>query len=368
MDLNSLSDQQLRDLEKSLVNDVSNFKVKQKALKISLNSLYGALGNNYFRYFDIRMAEAVTITGQFIIRYIAQGVNDYLNQLMKTSGIDYVIAGDTDSIYVSFDAVVKKLEENVNKVTDERVTATLDRIARERIEPLVDRLCAEIVEYLNAPVPVLKMKREVIANTGIWIAKKRYMLNVINSEGVQYAKPKLKMMGIEAVKSSTPSACRAKIKEAIGIILSGDEEGLIRFIKQFRKEFRELPPDEIAFPRGVSNVDKYVDAHGACEKGTPIHCRASIVFNRLLVEHGLTGRYEKIRSGDKIKFIYLTLPNTVQENVVAFLNVLPEEFDVAKYIDYDLQFLKGFLSPLQLITNAIGWETEKRNTIEEFFG
>ena len=211
------------------------------------------------------------------------------------------------------------------------------------------------------------MKRENIADRGIWTAKKRYILNVWDSEGVRYEEPNLKMMGIEAVKSSTPAPCRTMIKNGLKIMMNGTEEEVIDYIDECRTKFKTLPPEEIAFPRTVSNVKKYHSRTDIYCKGTPIHARGALLFNFYIKKNKLDKKYSLIGNGEKIKFIYLKKPNIIQENVVSFIQDFPRELNLDKYIDYDLQFEKSFLEPLKAILDAIGWNVEKTVNLELFF-
>jgi hypothetical protein len=273
-----------------------------------------------------------------------------------------------NSVYATFNSIVEKFISEDKRDDKTHVLNVLDQFAEKKICPLMDRLCLEIEEYLNCPNSVLKMAREVIADKGIWIAKKRYMLNVLDNEGVRYSKPKLKMMGIEAIKTSTPSAFRTNIKTAIEIMMNETEEDLQEFIKKFHQEMGELPIEEIAFPRGTNDLEKYQRTAEKFPKGTPIHVRAALLFNWMLKEKNLTDHYESIRSGDKIKFVYLKMPNPLKENVIGFMNEFPGEFFLREFVDFDTQFEKGFLKPLELITEIIKWETTKRNKLSDFFG
>ena len=212
------------------------------------------------------------------------------------------------------------------------------------------------------------MAREVIADRGVWTAKKRYILNVHNSEGVQYAEPKLKIMGIEAIKSSTPQIVRDKFKEVFKIIMSGNEKETQDFIFEFKKEFRQLPAEDVAFPRGVTSVSDWSDRKNIYKKGTPIHVRGSLLYNKYVKSNKLTKAYELITGGDRIKFLYLKVPNSIKENVIAFPDVLPKELKLHNYINYDLQFEKTFIEPLNFILNAVGWTAKEQATLDEFFG
>ena len=221
---------------------------------------------------------------------------------------------------------------------------------------------------MNAYEQKMFMKREGLSDKGIWTAKKRYMLNVYDNEGVRYKTPKIKMMCIEAVKSSTPSACIEKLRDAIDIIMNEDESTMIQFIEDFKQEFKTLPVEDVSFPRSVQGVGKYRDSNQLYKKGTPLHIRGAIIYNDMVRKNNLGKKYQFIQEGEKIKYTYLRVPNPTTDNVIAMLNTFPKEFRLEEYIDYDLQFTKSFLDPLKIILGTIGWETEKKSTLESFFG
>ena len=352
---------------KALEKEISRCNNIQMAKKISLNSAYGAIGNQYFRYFKLANAEAITLSGQTSIRWIENKLNDFMNKTLKTEDVDYVIASDTDSIYLSVGPMVDKVfgGKTVDKV---KIIDALDSFCEAKIEPFIDRSYQELAYYVNAYDQKMQMKRENIADRGIWTDKKRYILNVWDSEGVRYAKPKLKMMGIEAVKSSTPAPCRQMIKEALKLMMEGTEEQVIDYIDSCRLLFRTLPPEEVAFPRSVSDVVKYKSSSDIYVKGTPIHCRGALIFNHHIKKNNLERKYSLINKGEKIKFCYLKIPNKLGENVISFISEFPKELKLDKYIDYDLQFDKSFLEPLKIILDSIGWSFEKKVTLESFFG
>jgi DNA polymerase elongation subunit (family B) len=336
------------------------------AKKISLNSAYGAIGNQYFRYYKLENAEAITLSGQVAIRWIESKMNAYLNKILKTDGVDYVIASDTDSIYLNMGPLVESVYKGREKTT-EGIVSFLDKICQVELEKYIESCYQELAKYVNAYDQKMQMKRENIADRGIWTAKKRYILNVWDSEGVRYEEPKLKIMGIEAVKSSTPAPCRKMIKDALKLMMSGTEDDVINFIDKCREDFKKLPPEQIAFPRSASDVTKYQSSSSIYAHKTPIHIRGALLFNHYIKQHKLVNKYSLIQNGEKIKFIYLKKPNTIHENIISFIQEFPKELNLDKYIDYDLQFEKSFVEPLKAILDAIDWKTEHTVNLDSFF-
>jgi DNA polymerase elongation subunit (family B) len=336
----------------------------QHSKKISLNSAYGAIGNKYFRYYDHRMAEAITTSGQLNIRWIDQKLNEYFNKLYKTDNEDYIIASDTDSVYINMAPLVK-----LSGATDKtKIVKALDQFCSKKLEPFITKCYDELGNYMNVYENKMVMKREAIADKGIWTAKKRYILNVHNSEGVQYPEPKLKIMGIEAVKTSTPLPCRDKLKESFKVIMGGDQKEMKEFIVNFRREFELLPPEDIAFPRSVNGVRKYGDSTSIYKKGTPMHVKGALLYNHLLKLKKISHKFQQFYEGDKGKFVHLR-KNIWNANVITFMAKLPKEFEMHGLIDYEQQFTKSFMEPLRFILDAINWKIDASdsNTIEDFF-
>ena len=337
----------------------------QQVRKIALNSAYGALANQYFAFFSIDLAEAITTSGQLVIKWAEKTINEYLNKVLKTEGEDYVVAMDTDSVYITMDKLVSQVfPEDTPK---SKVIDFLNK-AETQIEEVLENGFKDLAQYTNAFQQKMEMGREVIADRGIWTAKKRYILNVYDNEGVRLRTPKLKMMGIETAKSSTPQWVRKKLEAALKVVMQGTEQELWEFVETARKEFRNLPPEEVAFPRGCKNLAQYSDSTTIYTKGTPIHVRGSLLYNHLLKKHNLDMRYENIKNGEKIHFTYLTTPNPINENVISFISVLPREFDLRRFIDHDMQFDKAFVEPLKVIIEKIDWNVEPVASLDSFFG
>jgi DNA polymerase elongation subunit (family B) len=352
--------------KKELKNKIARFNNLQLSKKVSLNSLYGAMGSKYFRFFDLRQAVAVTTTGQLSIRWVEKRINQYLNKVLKADE-DYVIAIDTDSVYLNLNKIVGATIGQTEASTDKTISY-LDKICEHKIQPVIDTAFADLGTYINVFQQKLVMKREVLCDKAIWTGKKRYILNVHNSEGVQYAQPKVKVKGLEMIKSSTPSSCRDKLKESIDVILNQNEDAMYRFIEDYKREFESLPLSEISFPRGINGLVKYSHRETIYASGTPIHVRGALIYNHFLHSNDLTSKYPLIQNGEKLKYIFLKEPNHVQSNVISFpQGGIPEEFALSKYIDYNTQFEKAFLDPLKIMLDAIGWKTEKTASLEDFF-
>ena len=344
--------------------DIAKYNNFQMARKIQLNSLYGAMGNQYFRYYDDKIAEGITMTGQVVIRSAARALDSFLNKVCGTEDEMYSFYSDTDSCYITMENVVKKFlsGKNYSAIID-----ALDKIGEDQIEPAIAKEMQDIAEYSNAYEQKMDFKREVIADKGIWVAKKRYALNVYDNEGVRYREPKLKVMGLEIVRSSTPAPVRASLKEAVKLCLTSSEEALQECVSRTWKEFSAMPPEMIAFPRGCNNLEKYTDAASIYAKGTPIQVRGALMYNFLLKEKRLHNKYEPIKDGDKIKFLYLKEPNHIGENCLAFNAKLPPEFDAHRYVDYELIFEKAFIDPLKKLAETINWNTRPVATLEDLF-
>jgi len=347
------------ELEKKIIT-LNN---QQMATKILMNSLYGALSNQYFRYYDMRIAESITVSGQLTIRWAENTINEYMRKLLKTEE-DYVVAIDTDSLYIRTKDLVEKAVGE--KLTVEKGVKFLDKVASKKFEPLLAKSYEKLCSYMNGYEQRMVMKREVIADKGIWTGKKHYALNVYNSEGVQYTEPKLKIMGIEVVRSSTPMPCRNMLKDTIRVIMTTDEETTQKFIQQCKDKFNSLPPEDIAFPRGISDIDKWKDRSSIYKKGCPIHVRGALLYNFHINERKLKN-HDPIFSGDKVKFLYLKVPNTLHENVITFTSSgVPKEFGIKNNVDYDLQFEKAYLEPVNSILDVIEWSAEKQMTLDMF--
>jgi DNA polymerase elongation subunit (family B) len=351
---------------KELIKEIARCNNIQMARKIQLNSAYGAIGNQYFRYYKLANAEAITLSGQVSIQWIMNKVNSYLNKILKSGDVDYVIASDTDSLYINMGPLVENVFAGREKTT-QNIVSFLDKVCQVEFEKYIESSYQELADYVNAYEQKMYMKRECIAERGIWTAKKRYILSVWDSEGVRYEVPKLKIKGIEAIKSSTPAPCRKMLKESFNIMMSGSEDDMIDFIEKSKREFKKLSPEQIAFPRTASDVQKYSSSSNIYASKTPIQVRGALLFNYYIKQNKLTNKYSLIQNGEKVKFVFLKKPNIIHENVISFIQEFPKELNLDKYIDYELQFEKAFLEPLKIILDTIGWRVEKTVNLDSFF-
>lgn len=351
-----------QELERTQGDKAEQFRLdnQQHAIKILLNSLYGAMSNAYFPYFDLRIAEGITLTGQLSIKWAERAANVFLNKGLGTDK-DYVIAVDTDSIYLDLSCIADIAKQKNKDPIDE-----LDEFCGIHMSAAIATEYARLAKITSSFKNRMEMKREVIADRGLWTAKKRYILNVQDDEGYRLEEPKLKVMGVEAVRSTTPEIIRTKMKDVFKVILTETSKSAHEFMDDFRNEFMKLGPEAVSFPKSANNLEKYADKTKIYRKGTPIQVRAALLYNHMLKEKGIGDKYQEIKSGDKIRFVYLQTPNPLKENVIGFPDVLPEEFGLHKYVDNSLQFSKGFTEPLRNVFAAMDWSVDDYMTADSF--
>jgi DNA polymerase elongation subunit (family B) len=349
-----------------LRNTISKYHNLQQNLKICLNSLYGALGNQYFRYYKLENAKAITFSGQTTIKWIESRLNAYLNKIVGTKNQDFIIALDTDSNYLNFGPLVDKVFKDKNP-TKEKVVDFLDKICGTTFQDFINGCFQELSDYTNAYNNALYMKREAICDRAIWTKKKRYILNVWDNEGVRYETPKVKIKGLEAIKSSTPAVCRKMIKDAVPIMMNQTEKDMIQYIQECKEKFMNFSIEQISFPRSVNNLETYSSNASIYTKGTPMHVRGTLLYNYHIKKNKLDNKYPIINNGEKIKYCALKVPNPIHQDVICFIQTFPKELELEKYVDYTTQFNKSFLEPLKIILDAIGWKTEKTVNLSSFY-
>ena len=351
-----------RTKDENLKNDIARYENIQKAKKTQLVSLYGATANPYFRFYDARIAEGITMTGQYMIRYISQTINEYLNKICGTEDVEFVFYNDTDSCYVHLAPLIDKMFPN-EQPPPEKIIDVMDAICKDNLNPVIAKACNRLGDYTNAFENKLEFKRELLCDVGIWSVKKRYALSVWDKEGVRYKQPEIKVTGLQSKSTTTPELVRGKLKDVWKLCLSGKEDQLHEFVLNFEKEFDLLPPEDVAFPKGVNGIDKYGDTKDIYKKGTPIHVRGSLLYNHWIKQKKLIKEFELIREGDKIKYVYLREPNPIGENVIAFPSVLPKALELHEYIDYTTQFEKTFIGPIDAVAEGIKWSARPKSNL-----
>lgn len=351
--------------DESLKDRISALDNLQYAIKIAMNSLYGATANKFFRFYKHDHAASITLSGQYMLRTLEEKIDIRLNALFKTEGVKYLIYIDTDSLYFNLDPVIQKFN-----VPQDKAIKTIEKLTVEKINPIVNSLIEECCVKMRSYDNRIFFKLEVAADKALWVGKKKYALRVHSSEGVTFSKPKMKVKGLEMVKSSTPKFVREQLKKALDLIFDTDEKTIQSFVQEVRTNFMQLSYQEVSFPRGVNNLSDFEDDRTIYGSGTPIQVRGALLYNHKLLELGLDGKYPLIGEGDKIKFVYLKKPNTMKENVIAYPvdAGIPKEFGVIGQVDYDLQFEKTFHSSIDILTAAINWNSVETSSLEEFFG
>ena len=370
----TLTDDELAKRIVETENEIARLDGLQMALKILLNSGYGALGNSASRYFEIAMAESITLSGQANIKYIANCLSDEINRMegkAKDDYIDRIIAIDTDSNYLDCSGLVeifsKRYEaKNKKPPTTEDITNWLDALFAKHFEPFIDKSYQDFADYQNAYEHKMFMAREVIAESAMWTKKKRYIMKILDSEGVRFAKPKYKVMGQDAIRSSTPEICRDMLKDAYKVILDGDETTMQEFIKVFREEHKKLPAHIIATNSSANGLAKYSNKKTVYEKGAPGHVRGALLYNNYLDKLGLTS-VDKIQEGEKVKVLALKEPNMLKYKTVSFPQFLDESLDLNKYVDHKVMFEKTFIKPLTPLLDLLGWKAVPTANLNAMF-
>lgn len=379
-----MTDQELLDHFHHVQLQLGELYNKQKALKILLNSYYGATGFPGFRWYDLRMSTSVTLGGQVGIKIAANAVDDFLHTICPNEP-SACIGGDTDSFYVNFGPYAEKLG-----------LTTVDQISdyiKDVLEPVIEEACKKYFDYMNHFEFCLNFKREVIAETGFFLdKKKRYAMLVKDSEGVRFNEPELKVVGLELLRSSTPAAVKPWLEEAILVILANNRMKLVRWLKDKRAIYETLPVEDISQNSSVSNITKYlVPAYDAANRfigyqvkkpkavsigedgfekehklGIPINSMAAINFNDYIKRNGWDKKYEAIREGSKIKLLRLK-PNPYNYEVIGYEGYWNKDFDLTPYIDRDIMFEKTFKQFIRNITNTFGWNLDLEYTVDDLF-
>lgn len=345
------------------------YNTLQNALKVKINSLYGFLGNKFSRYYQVELAEGVTITSQLVLKNGADEVSKIISQYSGCKYEDVLIYGDTDSIYYSMESIVNK---HMSGKPTEFIVDKLNQFHLAKIKPKIDDRINGLQQKLNCYIEQIKFVRDIISDISIFIAKKKYICSVWDAEGTRYKEPEIKLMGIESVKTSTPMFCRIAISDSIKTILYGTESEFHQFIKDTKSKFMKLDVEEVSFPKKITDINKYTiasmnnsifdvddDNRNSHKKGAPIHVKGAIHYNNLIEKYNMENKIFMITNGDAIKYTYLTEPNPINNNTIAFMDNLPKEFGLHKYVNYDIQWEKSFYNPVNQIAEIVGWKMEK---------
>jgi DNA polymerase elongation subunit (family B) len=357
--LDTLSDNELFSAKTELENKISVFNTLQSSYKIIANSLYGAIGCPYFRFYDSDIASSITLSGQAAINTVEDVVTNYGIKL-GDNGVPAIkmIAGDTDSGYFDITNLIKKLG-----ATDKaKIVDVIDKFAGTKIQGVISDGVKKLTDKTNAYDPKLYMKRESISNA-VLVAKKRFIFKVYDNEGVRYSEPELKVTGLGSQSSSTPKWIREKLKDAYWIFFEGSEKDLQKFVKETQAEFLQVDIVDVTAATTANNMHQYI-VKGEPIKGTPFHLKAANVYNKMIVTKGLESKYPLIKSGDKIRLIPLVTPNPTKNQLIAVSDKIPPEFGLEQYVDRDAVLEKFFIGPLQKIADVVNWNCIKKYRLE----
>lgn len=335
--------------------------ILQMVFKILINSLYGALGNRYFKLFNVDIARAITGNTRFYIVLSKHRIPEFLNKFGKSNGVEdnnYYCYSDTDSLYFTLQPISHVLYDP----TDDNNTKAdkIDDFIKTEIDPVIEENNKEFCDFVNAlDSTVVKAEREVIADSAVFVAKKRYFMRVLDNEGVRYETPKIKRMGIEIVRSSTPSFSKKYLDDSINIILDKNNKDLLEWVKETKQLFTKQKLSEIAKTSSVSNLNYNLDKVQYDQNGRkisiPINSRAALVTNRYIEQNNLSNQFQPISPNDKIKILYMKTPNPLNSNVMAFIdNRFAEMF--RQYVDFDENWDKFFLAALEIMTNPLNYD------------
>lgn len=265
----------------------------------------------------------------------------------------------------------KLVAQRWSTLSETEIVNKLEQLTFKIIQPAVNDALEKVVRNMGITDCKISFKLECIGPSIVFVAKKRYAFDILYSEGVRYPEPKMKVMGIEIVRSSTPAVVKDYLKDCLKLCLRSDESTLQKKVAEIKKEFMAQPYTNISFPRGVNGLTTYASPTSIYRKGdgvtTPIQVRAALLFNHHLEKQGLSNTYAKIAEGEKIKFVYLKMPNKIHENVIGYVDKLPEKLDLIRFIDYNTQWQKAFVAPLENITGAMNWTVEKKITLDMGF-
>lgn len=331
--------------------------IKQFTLKILINTVYGYFGNKHAPIGDPDIARSITLTGQAVIKRSNDILRDYVDK-HGVPGADPVIYNDTDSTYISINRIMKKTGKkfhNDSKITD---------FAYKQAEAVEQYLNQEITKWsakaLNSKDSRFVFKRECMTDVGVFLQKKRYVLRVLDDEGIPTNK--FKYTGVEVVRSTIPAPIKPYIKKIIETMMDTENRSVTNdvFLEAYEK-FKELPVEDYSFVMGISDYEKYADRCNGfvtC-KGMPAHVKAAYHYNTLLEKLDLSGDYEAIETGDKVRYFYVNQPNKYGINAIAYKYYYPDEFKKVFDPDIEKMFEKIIFSIIERFYEAVNWKLSK---------
>jgi len=345
--------------DKAFDDQLSGMYVAEQGIKIMMNSEYGALANEFFRYCRYELPSSITMNGQLVLKTL-------INALTAKYGEEIILcAGDTDSILISVAPLVKK---HCNGFTADQIIDWIQTFANTEFQQLINDTYQDLSEYVGAPENYMKMSCEKIISNAFWTAKKHYAYRLVVEDGIKLNTPKFGYKGLECVKSSIPRAIRAMQKETIQTILTNKED-LYNVVNRCKEKIMALSPEDIALPKTCNGLYKYADGKGGWIKGAQAHVKAAMNYNKYVLNNKLINQYSLIKDGEKIRFVWMKQPNTLNAETFGFINRLPKDNMILDFIDYGTMYEKTYGKIIDDMCERLNIQNllSTTNSLDDFF-